>query len=733
LRNILTNNLKCKIILFILIFFPGKIYTQFRWTTITYQGNIKRIIYQDDYLWGVTTGGLFRIDLINNIIEKYTNIDGLSSINCRTGILDENGNLWVGMSDGTINVYNKNKDRWKIINIEPGKLTINDMQFYKNRLYIASEIGISEYLTGKNEIRSTFRNLGEFEINTEVNTIFLYKDTLWAGTNKGIAFTDINSPNLQDPQYWKNFTDKDGLPDLNINNFEVYNSRLYCATNIDIISFDGKSWKREWVRYGKYTFLTVKNEKLFACGEKGVFKKEKGKGWIKTGNKIKNATSIEIDRYGNFWASTSGNGLYILDNNTFKKFDINSPGGKTFAGMIQDIDGILWFVSGGYENQGIYSLDGNIWKNYTIDDGLTSSSFFSVAVDKSNRKWFGTPGNGAMILENNNKLSISKIDTTEGLLAGSDTPTFVIVGDIKVDSYGNIWLINNFANNGKPLVVVTPDFKFYYFSINDGLSSNELNKIEFDLNENVWIGTAKNGIDILNYNTTIKDKSDDVWSHISTADGLNSNRIRALKVDNTGIMWIGTGEGINYWYNGKVYTQYGALDNYINCIEVDPVNNKWFGTNTGVSILSPDNFSWTYFTKENSFLIDNQILSILALNNGNVYIGTGNGLSILETPFKNPEKDFNKLVIYPNPFIISEGKNRLVVEGLPLHTKIKIFTTSGILIRELNEENQGIIGTQAYWDGKDNKGVYASSGIYLIAAFFKNGKGKVSKLAVIKR
>jgi len=725
-----------RLILIIIFFipFPHGVFAQFTWSDVTCHKSINLIKCLNNEIWGFTTGGIFKVSLENGSIEKFTTLDGLSSHECLTAVFTDTV-IRVGMSDGTLNVYDKNEAKWRVVNIDPGRIKINDMVIYNDILYIASNLGISEFLLSKNEIKSTFRNLGNFEINTEVNTLFIHSDTLWAGTNEGIAYADIKSPNLQDPQFWRNFTKRDGMPDVNINYLYIFEGKLYCASNIDILSFNGTSWEREWVGYGRYVYIKVIGGQLYVCGEKGVFYKDTSGTWKRFGSEISSITSIEKEDTGGFWASSSVNGLYKLDVvlEEWIPYDINSPGGNTFAETVRDLNGVFWAVSGGFESKGIYTFSNGKWENYTRNNGLISSNFFSVAVDKMNRKWFGTPGEGAMIISDEDGLSITTIDTANGYLAGSDMPDFVVVGDIRVDDEGNVWLINNFANTGKALVVITPEFDFHYFSISDGLSSTELNVLEFDSDGNVWIGTSRRGIDVLHYNGTFEDKSDDQWEHITTSGGLNSGRIRALKTDKSGIVWIGTEEGVQYWFNGKIYSQYGLIDDYINCIEVDAVNNKWFGTNRGISVLRRDNASWIHFTAENSPLADNQVLSIMALDNGIVYAGTAKGLSIIETPFIKPDNTSSDLNFFPNPFIVGDGGDELTIKNLLLDTTIKIFTISGNLVRVLNGSSGEIIGTTGYWDGKDKNGELVSTGVYIIAAFTDRGNRKLGKLAVVRR
>jgi len=200
-------------------------------------------------------------------------------------------------------------------------------------------------------------------------------------------------------------------------------------------------------------------------------------------------------------------------------------------------------------------------------------------------------------------------------------------------------------------------------------------------------------------------------------------------------MWIGTEEGINFYVDG-LPVQYirGAIDNFITAIAVDPANNKWFGTRSGISVLSSDNFTWEYYTVSNSGLVDNGIISILFNErSGDAYIGTSKGLSILKTPFKDPPVSFNEISVYPSPFILDGSGTKLTIENLPLHSTVLIATISGKVIRKLSEENGGVIGTQAFWDGRDEDYNFVSNGIYIIAAGVSGiGHGR-QKIAVIRK
>ena len=116
---------------------------------------------------------------------------------------------------------------------------------------------------------------------------------------------------------------------------------------------------------------------------------------------------------------------------------------------------------------------------------------------------------------------------------------------------------------------------------------------------------------VYNDNYTPTNKSDDSFAGTLTqSDGLESNFITALAIDDFNTVWIGTNSGLNYYQDGRVFTKYGLITNDINCISIDPVGNKWIGTSSGFSILDRDDLTFQHYTIDNSPLVSENVLSI---------------------------------------------------------------------------------------------------------------------------
>ena len=129
-------------------------------------------------------------------------------------------------------------------------------------------------------------------------------------------------------------------------------------------------------------------------------------------------------------------------------------------------------------------------------------------------------------------------------------------------------------------------------------------------------------------------------------------------------------------------------------------------------------------------LISNDIKSIgVDPLTGTVYFGTASGLASLTTSAVAPKQSFEKLVIYPNPYLVPNAIP-LSVDGLVENSSIRILSIDGTLVRDLQTPG-GRIG---FWDGKDEAGNDVSSGIYIVVGYSEDGTQIANgKVAVLRR
>jgi ligand-binding sensor domain-containing protein len=705
------------------------------WTTFISQNDVRDIVIVDGNIWCATSGGVFRYDPAAGVYDQYHNTNGLSSLDAKTIAVDRAGNIWVGFATGWINILNPQTNRWRLLQDYVG-YKIYDLEFKGDSLLVALDIGISLYDIKRNEVKETYKHLGwQFSANIPVLTIMIQGQDIWAGTGSGIARSSFDRANLMAPESWINYTLTDGLPSATVNAIVAHGDSIYAGTNDGVAVLRNQKWYSvsSFLPDSNVKRLLSKNNTLYALtiGYVSRWSAEEYR-WRNVAPFLRPLTCLAVNETGELWVgrekSGEGKGIaHILPPDTAWKVLIPpGPPSNNFSDLAVDQKGILWCAS---STDGIFRFDGQNWRQFTTADGLINNGLISVMVDSRNRKWFGSTGGGLVLLDQNEKITVFYKDV---LAPEPNDPTWVVVTDVKEDRYHNIWVLNSFASNSKVVAVLSAQGEWYYFAVQEGILSDVVNALDIDENDRVWIGT-KNGVTVIDYNNTLANKSDDVieGNNLTTVDGLENNSIKELAIDLDGIVWIATEGGLNYWNRGTVAYQFGLLSNSVNSIEVDVRNNKWFGTAAGVSVLAADGYSWTHYSTDTHPLVSDNVTSFgFDLETGKVYIGTTNGLSLLETPFSMPRKDLSLVQAGPNPFLPQSGQ-KFAISNLADDVAIKIMTENGLVVRQIS--NEEILGAYATWDGKNDHGADVASGIYIYVIYNEEtGMNRLGKVAVIR-
>jgi M6 family metalloprotease-like protein len=106
-----------------------------------------------------------------------------------------------------------------------------------------------------------------------------------------------------------------------------------------------------------------------------------------------------------------------------------------------------------------------------------------------------------------------------------------------------------------------------------------------------------------------------------------------------------------------------------------------------------------------------------------------NHLSIFQVMQATPGTSPESVIIYPNPMRPHLGTTyaHMNFSNLPANSKIRLFTVRGHLLRELHSDGTGL----AVWDGLNQSGQKAASGVYLaVIEDASGGHQKIFKVAV---
>jgi len=719
------------------------------WKTYTSMLNaVSASVDSQDRIWVATKGGLFIVDPQDDSIDEYRNIDALISLNLTVVKCYPEKNLsFIGTSDGVLEIATEDMQWTHITDIQmsssENKL-ISDILFVGNKAYIAGGFGISVFDVDKQVFIETASRLGNFSSNTIVNKIILHGNTIWAATDKGIAYIDLNSL-FSDPSEWNNLSIEDGIPEANVKDIVMHNDTLFVLTDHVLSKYIGNEFiEIDRVETYEFNSLEVYNDKVTFSSP----------GYLQTTDYDFN--NLQYPSLMNKFVVNRLNGsevllllfeksgLGIMKENEIIEYTPNSPISNQFTGIEIDRNDKVWIVTGTSESgDGFMVLDDESWENYTMEnnDIIKSNAYWRISVLDNNVKIFSGYGPGYIQLDDKgDEIEIESFSDDNSPLVGFQ-PGFVIVGEVKQDYFGNTWMVNFGENTGGPvLLAFDSNQEIHTFTNCRSVTDRNYIFLEIDYSGTKWMSSYMSvGLFYYNDRGTLDDVSDDICGNITKSNSsLPDNITNAIAIDANDMLWVGTPEGLSVILNP--YSVIGGGDviirnvniignQQVNDILVDALDNKWIATNDGVWLLNPDATEVLgHFTTENSSIISNEIIALATnIRNGKMYFGSEMGMTEATGLSIQPAKEYN-IKCFPQPFY-PDVSDFLSIEGLAANTDLRILTVNGKLVKSISTNSR-----KTQWDGTDSNGNFVESGIYLIvASSTSEDQDGVAKIAVIRK
>lgn len=309
------------------------------------------------------------------------------------------------------------------------------------------------------------------------------------------------------------------------------------------------------------------------------------------------------DNAGFLWVGTEGGGACVFDGKSFATYNRqNGLASENVRVIFQDDRGVLWF---GTDN-GLSYFNGKKFFSLTVEDGLADNFIRSIQQDHEGNIWVGTDK------------GISIIDPDEKGISGQLTFNFNLP-HMKVRSLLSqndiMWIgtdkgLCKYENNNITV-----------FNTSHGLSSDLILCMYEDFDGSLWIGT-QDGLNRM---------EGDFFESWTIIDGLVNNRVRSLTQDMYGQLWVGTSDGVsifNGWEFLGLSEQNGLSNERVRCLTRDSFDNIWIGSFFG-GIMKFNHQDFVSYTPTEG-LISNQILSINEDDQGDIIVGTYDGVSKLQ-------------------------------------------------------------------------------------------------------
>jgi signal transduction histidine kinase/ligand-binding sensor domain-containing protein len=403
------------------------------------------------------------------------------------------------------------------------------------------------------------------------------------------------------------------------------------------------------------------------------------------------------DKRGFTWIGTD-DGLNRYDGNNFIVFkhipgQSSSMSGNTITGLHEDKDGIIWIATadGGISRYDYRLAPQQQFRQYKHQPGDTNSIplniINAVKEDKNGHLWLATSGAAVLRFDKKNEKfqkprnagnwtifnmcfdkdgmiwagrqggSILKVNPAT--LEFKADPRYVNLYDVRMphvvvtslfrDSKDNIWfgswdkaVYRYNADNGTETAFTHDVNEPYSFGIDEPIAFNE------DRQGRIWIGGKNNGLYIYEPGT----KQFYNYRHDAAREGtLSHNTVNCIFIDHSGIVWIGTNNGISIFNSGQQKFEQQFLPR--NAADDQPLTiydfykeengSLWIGTSKGLYIKHPDD---SYQLKRLTYKgTDVAVTRFFKDEDGSFYLGTDytlfryNPATSAITALPNTEKD----------------------------------------------------------------------------------------------
>lgn len=326
---------------------------------------------------------------------------------------------------------------------------------------------------------------------------------------------------------------------------------------------------------------------------------------------------IMADHQGNIWVSQEEAGIVCLSQKRLPTSQHIYPAPEQSGGMANYVKGLIENKDGSI-TVSTRSQQRFIFQPQTgilTKAGITSfdDTHIDSLTDKLGRTWIGTWEEGLLLKSKDNHETKQKVFLNQ-------STTESRINALAMDKAGRLWI----ATYHGIYTVDTQDTdindkSFRHYGIQEGLPSNHISCLFIDDDNQLWLGTQGYGI----ARCIFKDNGDMEVQLYTTKRGLVSNNIHSIIADSYGQIWAGTDDAMTrinpetmdidiYQYNTPM------LNNLYSdrCALRLKDGRLLFGTHNGLTIICPDQTDEPNIKTNQAHITNLEINGISILDSG---------------------------------------------------------------------------------------------------------------------
>lgn len=336
------------------------------------------------------------------------------------------------------------------------------------------------------------------------------------------------------------------------------------------------------------------------------------------------------DSRGLMWFGTPA-GINLYNGYSFRTFKADKSGegnlnSNTIKTLAEDNNGLLWIGT----DFGVMTFDyhSETFTRVPFNDDHALYNVTRIITDHSGTIWVGAWETG-----------LYKYDPVKKLLVAVKSDQALHINDLHEDKEGNIWIAGNIFTMFNPSTGKFANHPFYISGIR-GERDMEIKDIVSGKDGTIWLATFRNGL--YEYSPSANSFSQhDILPRIASlkTKGVTDYELNSLEKDEWDNLWIGTNQGLyifdphlkNYIHYKNEADQLESLNsNEVRSIFYDSSNDLvWLGTLKGginkCDLLKKE-FHHLKFDSENPNASDiNNVTAVYEDRGGYLWIGTWAG------------------------------------------------------------------------------------------------------------